>query len=119
MGNRSVYLDEDEEEYVEEHIANFSDFTRTKIREAMKRQDQVYIQQERSRKRSLLLNFSAFGIGLCVLAFVVILNTMGTGSYVYMSMESLLLIIIGLALEVIAINKLYNYKNGVENVKKI
>jgi cytochrome c biogenesis protein CcdA len=118
MSNRSVYLDDDEDNWVEENIPKFSEFIRNKVKEEMNKKNEMYIKIERNKRHSLLLYLSAFGIGISVLFFSIVLNISSYKNVIPLSIESLILIIIGLALEVIAINKLYNYKSGDENVKK-
>jgi hypothetical protein len=112
MGNKSIYFNDDEEEWIEEHINNLSEFVRGIMKEEREKKEKEILKEERVRQRSLLFYFSAFLIGMIVLMFVIIINLSEFKTSISLSIESLFLIIVGLGLEVVAINKIYRMKNG-------
>jgi hypothetical protein len=112
MGNKSIYFNDEEEEWIESNINNLSEFVRGIIKEEREKKRKKYLIEERVRQRSLLFYFSAFFIGIIVLIFVIIINLSEFKTSISLSIESLFLIIVGLGLEVVAINKIYKMKNG-------
>jgi len=119
MSNRSVYLDDDEEDWVEQNINNFSDFTRQHVREAMAYGEKEKIEIERTKSRSFLFYVSLFMFGFLILVFSILINYLGFGLQITMSIEAFMLIALGMLLELIAIFYLMKHKNGGVNVKKI
>ena len=119
MSNRSVYLDDDEEDWVEQNINNFSDFTRQHVREAMAYGEKEKIEIERTKSRSFLFYVSLFMFGFLILVFSILINYLGFGLQITMSIEAFMLIALGMLLELIAIFYLMKHKNGGVNVKKV
>lgn len=99
MGNRSVYLDDDEEEFVENNISNFSTFIRKVVRSEMVRKD---IGQKFEKKKSFFINWiyiSFLVIGAFSISLTFVINTTRMeGSLMVFSLESLVLFFVGVLL---------------------
>jgi len=117
MPNVSVYLSDDEKDYVDEHIQNFSDFCRKKVRE--KKEVEIVekkikiAEKKRERKQMqhiFLVNLFFFIVGVAVLLFTIsnMSNTFFTQT------ELIALLVLGLVLMIVYFNRLLDM-----NIKKL
>jgi len=110
MGNVSVYLDDDEHDWVKENMENWNGWVRNKVREEMGVVAEQKIADEKAKLRSFILYAGAMMIGVFLLVISVILSVTGLSAAISVSYESLLLIIIGIIFEIVAIFKIIEKK---------
>jgi len=116
MGNRSVYLDDDEDEWVTDNIDNLSDYLRRHIRFDMQKKIDEDLQEQRRRYIEFFVCIIFMITGIAVLIFSILLHLGGFNQLVTLDYGTLLGLISGIILEGFAIKYMFNYKkkNGVE-----
>lgn len=113
MPNVSVYLSDDEKEYVDEHIQNFSDFCRKKVRDK-KEVEILKKKRERKQMRGLFLVNMSFFIG----GIVVLLFTISNMSNTFFTQTELIaMLVLGLVLMIVYFNRLLDM--NIKQLKKV
>jgi uncharacterized membrane-anchored protein len=103
MGNRSIYFNDDEDEWIEENINNVNLYIRKHVQNDMKENHQEI--KERRNKNSLgfLLCVVLMILGITVLLFSIIMYTNGIKTPVTLDYGMLVGLLLGIILEGIAI----------------
>lgn len=112
MGNVSVYLDDDEHDWVKENIENWNGWVRNKVRTEMGVVEKEKKADREAAYRSLIVYSGAIIIGVFLLLLSVIFTVTGLSAKISVSYESFLLIIIGIIFEIVAISKLLQQKKA-------
>jgi hypothetical protein len=106
MGNRSIYLNDDEEEWIDKNISNLSDYVRSRIREDIEINGIEKKINKNKQMISVFIYIIFAIIGITILVFSILLHVGGFRQTITLNYGTLIGLTAGIILEIIAIKYL-------------
>jgi uncharacterized membrane-anchored protein len=103
VGNKSIYLNDDEEEWIENNVNNLSDYVRSHIRNDIKLNDRIEKNEKTKQNTTLLFYISFAFIGSSILVFSLMIHFSGFSQTITIDYGILMGLIAGIVLQVVSI----------------